>query len=152
MRYPEPIIVFDGHCRLCLASLRFVDKRDRKRRLRYVPFQESAGQLVCEHFGIDREALESFLLLDGGQVHRKSAAWSRILRHLTLPWPWAGSLLAMLPAEFSDAIYDFVGRHRLRWFGRNEACAWPPPADHRMASMDDVREALTTLAPAPGER
>jgi len=44
---------------------------------------------------------------------------------------WAGLARAArrVPRLLRDALYDFVARHRFRWFGRLDACRIPTPAE-----------------------
>lgn len=144
---PHPIIVFDGECRLCIASLRFVENRDRHQEFRYVPFQSAAGRVVMERLAMDPAALDSFVLLEQGRAFAKSAAWSRILLALAFPWSWWGWGMRLVPTAIGDHVYDFVGRHRLSWFGRNETCVWPAPDDPLGADIAAVHAALDGCAP-----
>jgi predicted DCC family thiol-disulfide oxidoreductase YuxK len=43
-----------------------------------------------------------------------------------LPWRALGLLLAV-PAPVRDAVYDWIARHRYRWFGRSDTCEIPSP-------------------------
>lgn len=140
----DTIIIFDGLCRLCHGSLRFVERRDRARALRYAPFQSAAGALVVERFDLDTAALDSFIVLADGEVFSKSAAWAKILRTLRPPWSAFGAVLAAIPAGLSDPVYDFVGRRRHCWFGRFEQCPWPLPDDELAASVEAIAAALPT--------
>lgn len=136
------IIVFDGVCRLCNASLRFVDRRDVRGKFVYLPIESEAGRRVCARFGVDPDDPDSFVLLDEGDLYLKTAAWSAVLRGLRIPWSWTGYLLGLVPARLADPVYDFVGRNRYRWFGRFDACPWPPDDDARRATDAQVEAAL----------
>ncbi len=35
----------------------------------------------------------------------------------------------ILPLDLRDALYDFVARHRLKWFGVREICLMPDAID-----------------------
>ncbi|MFD1301578.1 DCC1-like thiol-disulfide oxidoreductase family protein [Methylobacterium marchantiae] len=39
----RPIVVFDGHCALCVGRIRFVMRCDRDRRFRFLPAQSALG-------------------------------------------------------------------------------------------------------------
>jgi predicted DCC family thiol-disulfide oxidoreductase YuxK len=59
-------------------------------------------------------------------VHTKSDAALRIARRLRGPsryW-WTARFV---PRPLRDAVYDWVGRNRYRWFGRRESCMVPEP-------------------------
>jgi predicted DCC family thiol-disulfide oxidoreductase YuxK len=37
------------------------------------------------------------------------------------------SVLLLVPRVLRDGVYDFVARHRYRWFGRTASCEVPGP-------------------------
>jgi len=39
----------------------------------------------------------------------------------------AAALLRVIPRRLRDAVYDWIARHRFRWFGRREECRIPGP-------------------------
>jgi predicted DCC family thiol-disulfide oxidoreductase YuxK len=69
---------------------------------------------------------ESVVLVEDGKAYRKSSAVLRIARRLDGAWPLLAMLL-IVPRPLRDALYDWIGRHRYRWFGKREACWRPAP-------------------------
>ncbi len=122
----QPIILFDGVCHLCAASVRFVIRHDRRARFRFASLQSAVGQRLAAQHGVREPGLDSMILLDEGRAWRKSRAVLRTCRLLDGAWPLL-SLLRIVPAWLADPLYDFVGRHRYRWFGRMTHC-WLPDA------------------------
>ena len=122
-----PVILFDGVCNLCHGTVQFVIRRDPAARFRFASLQSTAGLRLGEAHGVDPQALDSMLLLEHGRLYRRSTAALRIARGLRPPWPLAYALIAV-PAFLRDALYDFVGRRRYRWFGKREHCAVSEPA------------------------
>jgi predicted DCC family thiol-disulfide oxidoreductase YuxK len=123
-------ILFDGVCVICNAGCRFVAKRDREGRFRYVSIQSPEGRPLAQSLGIDPDDPETFAVLVGGQGYVKSEAALRIARELP-GWRWAWAF-HWLPRALRDPLYDLVARNRYRWFGRYESCvispfAPPPP-------------------------
>ena len=117
------MILFDGVCNLCNATVRWVAKRDAVGRFCYASLQsEAARRLLAGADLVDRP--DSMVLVDQDGAHFRSAAAIRIAKELTFPW----SLLAWLtvvPRPVRDAAYDLVARNRYRWFGRQESCPLP---------------------------
>jgi len=68
----------------------------------------------------------TILLLEDGEVHSRSTAALRALRHLKGPARWLYPLI-LLPKFLRDPVYDVVARNRIRWFGRLESCLVPTP-------------------------
>src|SRR5262245_2889996 len=123
MNIPGPIVLYDGECGLCHRSVKFLLKRDRNQ-LWYAPLQgETAARLRAEHPRIP-EAIESVVLVDGGQVHLRSKAILHATRYMTPPWRWAYHLRWM-PARALDLGYALVARVRYRVFGKSDTCALP---------------------------
>lgn len=128
----EQVILFDGVCALCDASVTFVLARDKDARFRFAPLQSDAARELLERSGaLDRWGkLDGLILVDGGRVHEGSTAALRIARGLSWPWTWLGALGLVVPRAFRDAAYRFVAARRYRWFGRFDACQLPRP-EHR---------------------
>ena len=56
----------------------------------------------------------------------KSTAALRIAKRLDGLWPLLAVFL-VVPRFLRDAVYDWIGRHRYRWFGKRDACWVPHP-------------------------
>ncbi len=122
----ETIVLFDGVCNLCNGSVQFLLRRDRRRRFRFAALQSAAGQALLEEYGLPTQILPTIVVLEGGQARVRSDAALHLARRL--PWPWpALAVFRILPRPLRDALYDFVARHRYRWFGRTESCMLPTP-------------------------
>ncbi len=70
------------------------------------------------------ESLETVVLVVGSRVYRKSTAALLTAWRLDGLWPLLAILLAVL-RPLRDAIYDWIGRRRYRWFGKRDLC-WLP--------------------------
>lgn len=121
-----PVILFDGVCNLCNASVQWVLKRDHKGRFRFAALQSETGQQILARFGLDQESFNTVVLLDGDRLFTRSDAAFEIARRLGAPWSWLAALRWM-PKRLRDTAYDWVARHRYRWFGRRESCMLPRP-------------------------
>jgi predicted DCC family thiol-disulfide oxidoreductase YuxK len=124
LSHQHPIVLFDGVCNFCDATINFLIQRDIQARLRFAPLQEPAGQALLRSLGKDTETFDTFLLLDGGQVYQRSTAGLRVLRYLPGAWSWLSGLI-VIPAFLRDAVYQIIARNRYRWFGRTDACMIP---------------------------
>lgn len=70
--------------------------------------------------------MKSFLLIENGQVYHRSTAALRVCRYLGGGWPLCYALL-IIPRFIRDGVYNFIARHRYRWFGRRDHCMIPTP-------------------------
>lgn len=125
----QPLILFDGICRFCHASVQFVIKRDNSNRFWFCPLQSSRGQQLAKQFGIENIDLTSMILIENNSVYRKSSAALRIARQLKMPWPLL-YVFILVPKFLRNAVYDFIGNHRYQWFGKFETC-WIPDDETR---------------------
>lgn len=118
------IVLFDGICNFCDASVNWIIARDRRGKFSFAALQSPAGEQLQRTFGLDPNALDTLVLVEGARVYRKSGAALRILRRLRLPWPLLFGLV-VVPPFVRDFVYDFFARRRYRWFGRKEECMVP---------------------------
>lgn len=126
----HPIVLFDGVCNFCDASVNWIIARDRKGLFRFAALQSPVGERLQQEFGLDPSALDTLVLLDGGRTYRKSGAALRIMRRLRWPWPVLFGLIVM-PAFIRDFAYGWFAQRRYQWFGRKDEC---------MAPSGEVRE------------
>jgi predicted DCC family thiol-disulfide oxidoreductase YuxK len=127
MERDGPIVLFDGVCNLCDASVRFVIDRDPGARFRFAPIQSRVAASLLERHGhgvpIEPQAV---MLLEDGRVWEGSDAALRIARRLRGAWRLAWGLMAV-PRPIREAAYRLIARNRARWFGRRDACRAPAP-------------------------
>jgi predicted DCC family thiol-disulfide oxidoreductase YuxK len=120
------IVLFDGTCAFCERSVTFIATRDPGGYFRFGASQTPAAQAVLAGFGETRESTRSIILIEDGQLYRKSTAVLRIARRLPLPWSLAAVAL-IVPRPLRDAAYAVVAAVRHRLAGRSNACEIPPP-------------------------
>jgi predicted DCC family thiol-disulfide oxidoreductase YuxK len=123
----RPVILFDGLCNLCAGSVRFVLERDPAGVFDFASLQTDAARALLSESGAPPDLPDSVVLVDGDGIHVRSEAALRIAARLRTPWPLL-SVFRILPRALRDAAYDFVARHRYRWFGKRDACLVPTPA------------------------
>jgi predicted DCC family thiol-disulfide oxidoreductase YuxK len=129
MAAPRSVVFFDGVCNLCNGTVQFLIDHDKREVLRFAALQSEAAKAMLDGRDLDptRQSLDSVLLLEGDTLYARSDAALRIARRLSGAWPALYALI-VVPRFLRDALYDFIARHRYRWFGRTEACRIPTPA------------------------
>ena len=120
MKLDKPLILFDGVCNLCNASVNFVIDRDPEGVFQFASLQSDfAAGIVAKHeIG---QGLDTIVLLEGGKVYNRSTAALRIARHLNGGWS-ALYLGIIVPKFLRDVVYKFIARNRYRWFGQTQEC------------------------------
>lgn len=120
------IVLFDGVCNLCNGVVQFVLKHDKRDTFHFATLQSEAGQNLLRRHGLPTETFDSFVLVQNDQAWERSDAALQVVRHLGAPWRWL-FVFVILPKRLRDALYNFVARHRYRWFGKKKACLLPGP-------------------------
>lgn len=125
----RPLVIFDGMCVLCSSGVHWMLARDPKGGSLFAAIQEPVPRALYTHYGLDADTFETFMVLSGGAPYTK---WEGILAAArTMPQPWRGLAVVgrLVPGALGDAIYDWVQRNRLRWFGTRGACLKPQPGE-----------------------
>lgn len=120
---PTALILFDGVCNVCNASVNFVMQRDPAGRFRFAALQSEVGQEILRKMGRKTTEFDSVILLENSRVYEKSDAALRIARHLR-GWRWAW-MFRFVPKFLRSAAYDLIARNRYRWFGKRDVCRVP---------------------------
>lgn len=124
----KKIILFDGVCNLCDATVQFLIKRDKKDIFRFVAIQSGIGQEIIKHLGIDTSNTDSIILYEPGKAYYyKAEAALKIGKELGGIYSLL-SIFTLLPKGLSNTVYDFVARNRYKWYGKKDACMIPTAA------------------------
>ena len=127
-------ILFDGECVLCSGFFRFVLRKDRQARFRFVTAQSQLGQAMYRNLDLPTDAYQTNLVIVDGRIHEELDAFAAAMS--ALGWPWR--VLAacnILPGPLKSAIYRPIARNRYRIFGRYDTCLVPTP-DLRARFLD----------------
>jgi predicted DCC family thiol-disulfide oxidoreductase YuxK len=120
------IILFDGVCNFCNASINFVMDHDPEKHFKFAPLQSEIGQDILRKFYKNTEDFDSVILLKDNQLYQKSAAALEITKHLSGSWKYL-SFFSILPTPFLDFFYDIIAKNRYRIFGKADSCRMPTP-------------------------
>jgi len=120
----DHLLLFDGVCHLCDASVRFILRHDPHGKIKFSPIQSPLGSQLYAQHGLDPAAPSAMLFLTPRGAFKASDAALEIARTLGGPWQLA-LVFKPLPHALRDAAYDFIARNRYRWFGKDESCMMP---------------------------
>jgi predicted DCC family thiol-disulfide oxidoreductase YuxK len=124
----QPILVFDGQCVLCSATVQFIFAHERKRRIRFVVAQSALGAALYRHFDLKSEDYETNIVLENGRALTRSESSIRIFELVGGPWSLISGL-RLAPSFLRDAAYEIIPKNRLKWFGAKDACYMPTPEE-----------------------
>lgn len=119
-----PVLLFDGVCNLCSATVQFIIARDRNANIRFASLQSDFAVKQLFEWRPHSQHLDGIVLLEGSRTSDRSTAALRLSKYMDGAWPILGVLL-IIPRPLRDLIYDIVARNRYRWFGKKEIC-WIP--------------------------
>ena len=130
----QKIILFDGVCNLCSATVQFVLKRDHKSQFLFGSLQSDAGRKLLSRAGLPVDQFHSFVLFEKDKVYTRSSAVLRVARHLGGGWSLF-YVFMLVPRFLRDAIYNWIARNRYRWFGKKNEC-WIPRPEWKARFLD----------------
>jgi predicted DCC family thiol-disulfide oxidoreductase YuxK len=120
------VLLFDGECNLCNASVQWVLKHDHQAYFKFASLQSPIGQQFLSTYRLHLPSLETVVLIDDNQAFTYSDAPLRVMQKLGFPWSM-GVVLRIIPRFLRDGVYRWVARNRYRWFGRTAQCWLPRP-------------------------
>ncbi len=131
MTFPEgkKIILFDGVCNLCDASVQFIIKHDKKDIFRFVALQSNLGETICKSIAVDFKKMDTIVLYDPSTSNHylKSDAAIEIAYYLGNIF-LVVKIFKIFPKFFRDSIYNYVSKNRYNWYGKKNHCLMPTPA------------------------
>ena len=124
------IILFDGDCNFCDASVQFIIKRDPTAHFLFTSLQSKKGLELTKKYAIS-EDVDSLVLIENGKAFTRSSAALRIAKKLDGLWHLF-FLLILVPRKIRDGVYNYVAKNRYKWFGKKEdACMLPSPEQRK---------------------
>ncbi len=136
----QGVILFDGDCAFCSASVRFIIRRDHAARFRFASLQSPIAADLLARANAPSPLPDSLILLDALGLHTRSAAALRIARRLRFPWPLL-FILTIVPLPWRNAAYDAFAKRRRRILARHPRCDLMTP---------DVKRRILDRAPVTG--
>ena len=123
------IILFDGVCNLCNASVQFVIKHDKKKCFLFASLQSDAATKIL--LQLNQKSFENFnsiVLIENEVVYFKSDAALRIAKNLNGLIKLC-YIFIIIPKPLRDGIYNYIAKNRYKWYGKKESCRLPSPAE-----------------------
>ena len=124
----QRVIVFDGVCNFCNASVDFVIARDPQKKYKFSTLQSDPGQTILREFKLNTQDFETFLYIEQGQVLTRSTAALRVARGLSGLWTLLYGFI-VIPAPIRDTLYKFIARRRYQWMGKRDLCRVPKSSE-----------------------
>jgi predicted DCC family thiol-disulfide oxidoreductase YuxK len=118
------IILFDGVCNFCNASVNFIMARDKKDIFRFAALQSETGIELQKKFSLDPADLSSFILIVDDKYYKKTTAALITGKYLGFPYN-LGYIFIIIPPFIRNISYNILAKYRYKWFGKKESCRVP---------------------------
>ncbi|WP_144510694.1 thiol-disulfide oxidoreductase DCC family protein [Bacillus sp. FJAT-22090] len=119
------IILFDGECNFCDASVQFIIARDPKGYFRFAALQSDIGEKLKIDHQIPKK-LDSIIVIEDNTVYDSSDAALVICKQLNGGWK-GFYLFKIIPKPLRDSMYKVIAKNRYKWFGKKDNCRIPTP-------------------------
>lgn len=126
----QHIIIFDGVCLFCNASINFILTRDRADKFVFAPMQRHAAQQLIVDYDIQGIENDTFVLIKNGRCFYRSDAAIEIAKDLPGAWNLL-RFMQFIPRFIRDYLYNFVARNRYRILGKTDTCVIPTQAQKK---------------------
>ena len=131
------VVLFDGVCNFCDASVTFVIDHDPDGYFKFAPLQSGAGKALAAEYDLASEtagdnpaddliAIDSVILVEDGRAYTHSTAALRIARKLGGIWPVLYAFM-IVPKPIRDFFYRLFAKYRYKMFGKKDECMLPSP-------------------------
>lgn len=117
------IVLFDGICNLCNASVRFISKHDKNSKIQFASLQSEMAKELLSKMAIDTKKIDSIIFISDEKIFFKSNAAIEIAKMLD-GFPNYLKYFQIIPRAIRDIVYDLIAKNRYRLFGKS--CAIGP--------------------------
>ena len=128
MQTDKAIVIFDGYCNLCNASVDLILRRDPKGHFLFTANQHEAGRKILTGQGKDPDSVHTIYLFENGNLYERSTAALRIARKMSFAWNLLYGFI-IVPTWLRDPVYNFIASNRYRWLGKKDSCRMPTPEE-----------------------
>lgn len=119
----DKIILFDGVCNLCNASVQFIMRHNRSATFKFASLQSEVGRMLLSQYP-DLTNVNSVILIANHRAYSQSTAALKIAKQLDGGWKLLYALI-LIPRPIRDYLYNVIANNRYRWFGQSEKCILP---------------------------
>jgi predicted DCC family thiol-disulfide oxidoreductase YuxK len=122
------IVLFDGICNLCNASVRFISKHDKNGKIQFASLQSEIAKQLLSKMTIDTNKTDSIIFVSDEKIFFKSDAAIEIAKLLN-GFPHYLKYVQFIPRAIRDIVYDMIAKNRYRLFGKS--CSIQPPNQNK---------------------
>src|SRR5262245_41362486 len=117
------IVIYDGHCKFCTASVQNLAKWDTKsRKLAFLSLHDPEVQSRFQQLTYDQLMKEMYLVDRRGKIHRGAEAFRYLTTQLPRLYPLAPLMHIPFSLSFWSWAYHQIARRRYSIMGKSAAC------------------------------
>jgi predicted DCC family thiol-disulfide oxidoreductase YuxK len=110
------IVLFDGICNLCNASVRFISKHDKYGKIQFASLQSEMAKQLLSKLALDTNKIDSIIFISNEKIFFKSNAALEIAKLLN-GFPRYLQYFRFIPRPIRDFVYGLIAKNRYRLFG-----------------------------------
>lgn len=115
------VLFFDGYCNLCNGAVRFVLNNENAGVLKFASLQ---GETAQKH--LPPSLPDSLVMWIDGKIYVESSAALKLIPYLKWYFQFL-RIMWIFPSVLRNAVYRFIAKNRIRWFGSSTYCAVMQP-------------------------
>lgn len=117
------IVLFDGECNFCDASVQFIIKHDPKGLFQFASLQSEVGEKLLKEYRVPKNT-DSIVLIEEDMYYTDSTAALKIAKNLSGLWKLFYAFI-VFPKPIRTSVYRWVAKNRYKWFGKKQYCMLP---------------------------
>lgn len=122
------IVLFDGICNLCNASVRFITRHNKNNTIQFASLQSEVAEELLLKMNIDSQKIDSIIFISNEKIFIKSDAAIEIAKRMD-GFPRLLKYFKFIPRPIRDFVYDLIAKNRYRLFGKT--CSLQPPNQNK---------------------
>jgi predicted DCC family thiol-disulfide oxidoreductase YuxK len=115
------VLFFDGYCNLCNGAVRFVLNNENAEDLKFASLQ---GQTAQKY--LPSSLPDSLVMWIDGKIYVESTAALKLIPYLKWYFQFL-RIMWIFPSILRNAVYRFIAKNRIHWFGSSTYCAVMQP-------------------------
>ena len=119
------IVLFDGVCNFCNATILQIIKYDKSNKIRFSSLQSDFGIKTLKSLKMDEHDLNTLIFIkNSNEVYTESTAVLEIIKMLE-GFPKVLLFFGIFPRRVTDFFYKIFSKNRYKLFGKKESCMIP---------------------------
>ena len=100
-------------------------KKEKNQRITFAPLQSQTGIALLKQYDLENK-IDSIVFIKNGKAYIKSSAALQVTKFLKGLWPLLFGFY-IIPKFIRDAVYDYIAKNRITWFGSADYCEMLTP-------------------------